>query len=105
MALLRQCGWDKPIFVHGALMELTRLYQKFGVDLGEVRHVTTAPKSTYAGHIVLCPPAALQTPWAQALSRSGEFVRLGLDAHSRPGAAAIGGAAAWSFPITPIGPI
>jgi len=65
MALLRQCGWDKPIFAHGALMELTRLYQEFGVDLGDVQHVTTAPKSFYAGGIVLCPPSALQTPWAR----------------------------------------
>jgi putative mRNA 3-end processing factor len=65
MALLRQCGWDKTIFVHGALIELTRVYQEFGVDLGDVQHVTTAPKSFYAGHIVLCPPSALQTPWAR----------------------------------------
>ena len=65
MALLRKCGWDKPIFAHGALMELTRLYQEFGVDLGDVQHVTTAPKSFYAGGIVLCPPSALQTPWAR----------------------------------------
>jgi putative mRNA 3-end processing factor len=65
MALLREAGWDKPLFAHGALMELTRLYQEFGVDLGEVRQVTTAPKSFYAGQIVLCPPAALQTPWTR----------------------------------------
>jgi putative mRNA 3-end processing factor len=65
MALLRQAGWDKPLFAHGALMELTRLYEEFGVDLGEVRQVTTAPKSFYAGHIVLCPPSALQTPWTR----------------------------------------
>ena len=65
MALLRQCGWDKPIFAHGALMELTRLYEEFGVELGKVERVTTAPKSFYAGAIVLCPPSALQTPWAR----------------------------------------
>ena len=38
MAELRRCGWDKPIYVHGALVELTELYQKHGVDLGDVRH-------------------------------------------------------------------
>ena len=65
MAMLRKCGWEKPIFAHGAIMELTRLYQEFGVDLGDVQHVTTAPKSFYAGAIVLCPPSALQSPWAR----------------------------------------
>ncbi|WP_395645451.1 ligase-associated DNA damage response exonuclease [Terricaulis sp.] len=65
MATLRQCGWDKPIFVHGALVELTELYKRFGVDLGDIRHVETAPKSFYAGAIVLCPPSAIQTPWAR----------------------------------------
>ena len=65
MAELRRCGWDKPIFVHGALMALTELYQNHGVDLGDIRHVETAPKSFYAGAIVLCPPGALQTPWVR----------------------------------------
>lgn len=65
MAELRRCGWDKPIFVHGALMELTELYKARGVELGDVRHVETASKSFYAGAIVLCPPGALQTPWVR----------------------------------------
>ena len=65
MAELRRCGWDKPIYVHGALVQLTELYQKHGVELGDERHVETAPKSFYAGAIVLCPPGALQTPWVR----------------------------------------
>ncbi|QGZ94576.1 ligase-associated DNA damage response exonuclease [Terricaulis silvestris] len=65
MATLRACGWDKPIYVHGALMALTDLYQKLGVELGEIRHVTDAKKSAYEGAIVLCPPGALQTPWVR----------------------------------------
>lgn len=65
MATLRQCGWDKPIHVHGALVALTELYKAHGVDLGDVRHVENAPKSHYAGAIVLGPPDALQTPWVR----------------------------------------
>src|SRR5690606_35503141 len=65
MALPRRCGWDGPIFVHGALMALSELYRRFGVDLGEIRHVETAPKIYYAGAVVLCPPGALQTPWVR----------------------------------------
>ena len=65
IAELRRAGWDKPIFAHGALMALTELYREHGVELGEVRHVETAPKSFYAGAIVLAPPGALQTPWVR----------------------------------------
>lgn len=65
MATLRQCGWDRPIFVHGALLELTQLYERHGVDLGDVQPVVDAPKSFYAGAIVLGPPSALQTPWVR----------------------------------------
>lgn len=65
MAELVRAGWDKPIYVHGALLEVTKLYQERGVDCGDVRHVETAPKSFYAGAIVLCPPGALQTPWVR----------------------------------------
>ncbi|MGH6949832.1 MAG: ligase-associated DNA damage response exonuclease [Vitreimonas sp.] len=65
MATLRQCDWDKPIFVHGALLELTQLYQRHGVDFGDVQPVVDAPKSFYAGAIILGPPSALQTPWVR----------------------------------------
>lgn len=65
MATLCACGWDNPIYVHGALVELTKLYQAHGIDLGDVRHVEDAPKSFYAGAIVLAPPGALQTPWVR----------------------------------------
>lgn len=65
MAELRRCRWDKPVYVHGALMALKQLYQEHGVGLGDVRPVIDAPKSFYAGAIVLCPPGALQTPWVR----------------------------------------
>jgi putative mRNA 3-end processing factor len=65
MATLQRCGWDKPVFAHGALLELTQLYQRHGVDLGDIQPVVDAPKSFYAGAVVLCPPSALQTPWVR----------------------------------------
>jgi putative mRNA 3-end processing factor len=65
MAILKQCGWDRPVYVHGALLALTQLYQRFGVELGDVRPVVDAPKSYYSGTVVLCPPDALQTPWVR----------------------------------------
>jgi len=65
MATLVASGWDRPIFAHGALLALTKLYQDHGINLGDVRPVVDAPKSEYAGAIVLCPPSALQTPWVR----------------------------------------
>lgn len=65
MATLRACGWDKPIYVHGALLALTELYKAHGVDLGDVQPVVDAPKSFYSGAIVLGPPGSLQTPWVR----------------------------------------
>jgi putative mRNA 3-end processing factor len=65
MATLVACGWDKPIYAHGALLTLTKLYQDHGVDVGDVRPVIDAKKSEYEGAIVLCPPSALQTPWVR----------------------------------------
>lgn len=65
MAELHAAGWDKPIYAHGALLKLTQLYKDHGVELGDIRPVADAPKSFYAGAIVLCPPGALQTPWVR----------------------------------------
>ncbi len=65
IAELRRAGWDKPIYLHGALLALTRFYQERGIDLGDVRPVLDAPKSYYAGAIILSPPGALQTPWVR----------------------------------------
>ena len=44
--LCRQTGYDAPIYLHGALVELTKLYQRLGVDLGEVRHVGAGHDTT-----------------------------------------------------------
>ncbi len=65
IALLREAGWDKPIYLHGALIALTRLYEKLGVALGDLRPVSGAAKQDLEGAIVLCPPSAIQTPWAR----------------------------------------
>jgi putative mRNA 3-end processing factor len=63
IALLRQGGWDKPIYIHGALGNLIGLYEAHGVSLGDIRLAMDAPKADLAGAIVLCPPSAIQTPW------------------------------------------
>src|SRR3954463_6871400 len=51
MALLRQEGYAKPIYIHGALDTLTRYYQTRGIELGEVRNAREASKSKLAGAV------------------------------------------------------
>jgi putative mRNA 3-end processing factor len=63
--LLREAGWDAPIFVHGALERLNALYESFGVDLGPLAPATGAAKAALAGQIIVAPPSALATPWAR----------------------------------------
>lgn len=67
LALLRAQGYDRPVYVHGALMGLCELYQAQGVDLGELRPATGQAKPTLAGEIVMAPPAALNDRWARRL--------------------------------------
>ena len=63
--LLREGGWDKPIYVHGALERLNRLYEDHGVDLGPLLPATTDKKQDFAGAIVVGPPSALADRWGR----------------------------------------
>jgi putative mRNA 3-end processing factor len=67
IALLRQAGWDKPIFLHGALAPMCDLYRQRGIDLGDLRPATVAAKSALVGAIVLAPPGATADRWARRL--------------------------------------
>jgi putative mRNA 3-end processing factor len=64
IALLRQAGWDKPIWLHGALESITRYYAA-RMDLGTLRPVRGAAKAELAGAIALCPPSALKDVWTR----------------------------------------
>ena len=68
--LLREAGWDRPIYIHGALDKLCKLYQSEGVDLGELRPATL-PKGKrgqseqFRGEIIVGPPSAFTDKWGQ----------------------------------------
>lgn len=64
MALIRQAGYEKPIYIHGALENLTRLYQAHGVNLGDIRKVSSED-GALPGAIVICPPSAIQDRWTR----------------------------------------
>ena len=65
MALLRAAGYDRPIYIHGALEKLTAYYLEVGIDLGEIRKVAGTERSKLGGEIVLCPPGAIKELWAR----------------------------------------
>jgi putative mRNA 3-end processing factor len=62
--LLRDSGYSKPIYLHGALIKLCELYQRLGVDLG---HLQPVPKegSLPSDVLVLAPPAAAREQWSR----------------------------------------
>ena len=68
IALLREAGWDRPIWLHGALMPLCQLYEARGIKLGDLRLATGAAKADLAGAIVLAPPSAVADRWARRLA-------------------------------------
>ena len=67
IALLREAGYDAPIYLHGALIGLCELYESFGVALGRLLPATGASKTELAGQIVLAPPGAIADRWSRRL--------------------------------------
>jgi putative mRNA 3-end processing factor len=65
MALIRKAGYDQPIYLHGAMENITRYYESRGIALGELRAVRDAKKTELAGAIALCPPSVLQEVWSR----------------------------------------
>ena len=67
IALIRRAGYDRPIYLHGALTGLCDLYRAHGVELGDLRPATAAGKEEMRGQIVMAPPSAIADRWARRL--------------------------------------
>ncbi|MBW8785654.1 MAG: ligase-associated DNA damage response exonuclease [Novosphingobium sp.] len=67
IAELRRSGYGEPIYLHGALDRMCRLYEDFGIVLGELRTVLGLSRDALRGQIVLCPPGALNDRWSRRL--------------------------------------
>lgn len=67
IALLREAGWDRPIYLHGALVGLCALYEAQGIALGPLLPATGVDKEALKGEIVLAPPSALGDRWTRRL--------------------------------------
>lgn len=65
--LVREAGWERPIYVHGAVERLNGLYESHGVDLGLLLPARAPSRGGEGmpGEIVIAPPSAIQDRWAR----------------------------------------
>ena len=67
IALLREAGYEEPVYLHGALLGVTELYRSFGIELGPILPATGESRQNLSGSIVLAPPGALADRWTRRL--------------------------------------
>jgi putative mRNA 3-end processing factor len=63
--LLREAGWERTIYVHGALERLNALYERHGIDLGPLAPATAEKRGALPGEIVIAPPSAIADRWSR----------------------------------------
>jgi putative mRNA 3-end processing factor len=63
--LLREAGYDKTLYMHGALAGMNALYERHGVSLGPLAPATDTSRNALPGEIVLAPPSAIADKWAR----------------------------------------
>lgn len=65
--LLRDAGYERTIYIHGALARLCDYYASQGIDLGDLQPATIegGAKGDFAGAIVVGPPSAFVDRWAR----------------------------------------
>ena len=64
---IRAAGYERPFYLHGALVKLCELYREWDIDLGECIPVSKVDKKSLGGEIVLCPPGSLADRWSRGL--------------------------------------
>jgi putative mRNA 3-end processing factor len=67
LALLRRTGYEQPVYLHGALIKLTELYESLGICLGPVLPLAGVARDALKGRLVLAPPAATVDLWSRRL--------------------------------------
>src|SRR5262245_6111241 len=68
IVVLRQAGFDAPIYLHGALEQLCAFYRRQGIDLGPLSSIAGKSKDELKGALVMCPPSELAGRWSRRLS-------------------------------------
>jgi putative mRNA 3-end processing factor len=55
---------DRPVFLHGAAIPLTRAYRKAGISMVPTAAVSSRPRgASFAGELIIAPPSAHRSPW------------------------------------------
>lgn len=62
---MREAGYTKTIYLHGAMVGLCDLYGELGVDLEPLKQVNLKEMGKLPGEIVICPPGQLNDRWAR----------------------------------------
>lgn len=67
ISLLRRSGYDRPIYIHGALSKLCTYYESQGIDLGDLRPATDDNQDVqdFRGAVIVGPPSAFNDRWAR----------------------------------------
>lgn len=65
LKMVRNAGYDAPIYLHGAHLALTKLYVDLGHQFGDLRPVSAAFPEDLKNALVLCPPTAVADRWSR----------------------------------------
>lgn len=67
ISLLRRSGYDRPIYIHGALSKLCAYYESQDIDLGDLRPATDDDQNAheFRGAVIVGPPSAFNDRWAR----------------------------------------
>lgn len=64
---LRDAGFDRTIWLHGAMRAMCEFYEARGVSLGDLRPAQEGA-GKLAGEVIICPPSALNDRWSRRLA-------------------------------------
>ena len=65
LKMVRDAGYDEPVYLHGAHVALTQLYERLGQRFGDLRPVSSASSEELKSALVLCPPSSLADRWSR----------------------------------------
>ena len=65
--LVREAGYQEPVYLHGALTNLCDYYRDEGIDLGLLENMLTKTKEELKGSLTIAPPSALKDQWSRRL--------------------------------------
>lgn len=69
---------DRPVFTHGAVESLVRLYREAGIPMLPTEPLAQAPKKRdLAGALVIAPPSARAMPWMRRFASAGTALASG----------------------------